>query len=88
MSVNTPRLDIISQAAELLADGTIIIAFDRNKGTVTATNTTGQSLFADNDLADYSVETIFANGAGAWARALNGDVVSVSGGITRAPVRG
>ena len=84
MNMQSPQLDLVGQAAALLADQTAIICFDAATGAATATNDAATRALAPGEGGLPAFARLFDDGDAAWAQVVAGEVVAVAGRITHA----
>lgn len=77
--IDLAKLDLAGQAAALLADAAIVIAFDRDKGTVTQCNDEAMKAFGGTAVPDLSFMDLFGKAEETWQHALSGQTGTVSG---------
>ncbi|ABP64452.1 methyl-accepting chemotaxis sensory transducer (plasmid) [Novosphingobium aromaticivorans DSM 12444] len=81
MTIQTPPLDLVGQAAAALADASVILSFDRKTGKCVGGNDEALRLFGGSGLSDHDFASIFVADVAAWTRICNGEIARVSGGV-------
>ena len=81
MTLQTPKLDLVSQAAALLADATIVIAFDRTGGAIREANDEAMKAFGGETLPTLKFSDVFPTEGEAWQQALTGQTQTISGSL-------
>lgn len=85
MTIQTPPLDLVGQASMLLADATVVIAFDQASGRITCMNEKAASLIATQEMDDLSFDQLFPGNEATWKQLVSGsEVVPLRGRIPRA----
>lgn len=84
MSMEPLGLDLVSKTAALLAEATIILAFDAKTGRATAANEEALTILGERDLESIAFTEIFTDGEAAWPRALGKELVRVHGDVAMA----
>lgn len=86
MTIQTPPLDLVGQAAAALADASVILSFDRKTGKCVGGNDEALRLFGGSGLSDHDFASIFVADVAAWTRICNGEIARVSGGDRKSVV--
>jgi methyl-accepting chemotaxis protein len=81
MTVQTPKLDLVSQASSLLADATLVLCFERGSGAIVEANGAALQAFGTEGVPKATFAELFPGSAEQWEQALEGNTQAVSGGL-------
>lgn len=84
MTLQAPRLDLVSKAAALLADATIVMGFAPDSGVLAQSNAQAAKAFGQDEIPQASFADIFPTAAQDWHNALEGETCAISGSLRHA----